>query len=129
MKITDEKIDQLAHLARLEFDSESKKSIKTDLENILDFCEKLNEVDTEGVEPLIYMTDTTNNVREDIVDQAYTKEQILSNAPKKDSDYFRVPKVIEQNNIDRLVNHEDRRYNQHSDYLPNNLLHIIRRSG
>lgn len=97
MKITDEKIDQLAHLARLEFDSESKKSIKTDLENILDFCEKLNEVDTEGVEPLIYMTDTTNNVREDIVDQAYTKEQILSNAPKKDSDYFRVPKVIEQN--------------------------------
>lgn len=97
MKITDEKIDQLAHLARLEFDSEAKSKIKTDLENILKFCEKLNEVDTEGVEPLIYMTETSNNVREDEVSQAYTREQMLSNAPKKDSDYFRVPKVIEQN--------------------------------
>lgn len=97
MKITDEKIDQLAHLARLEFDSEAKARIKTDLENILNFCEKLNEVDTEGVEPLIYMTETSNNVREDEVSQVYTREQMLSNAPKKDSDYFRVPKVIEQN--------------------------------
>lgn len=97
MKITDEKIEQLAHLSRLEFDPETKSKIKTDLENILDFCEKLNEVDTEGVEPLIYMTDTTNTVREDVVEQSFSKEQILSNAPKKDSDYFRVPKVIEQN--------------------------------
>lgn len=97
MNITDEKIDQLAHLARLEFDAESKSKIKNDLENILDFCEKLNEVDTEGIEPLIYMTNTTNNVREDVVDQHFSKDQILSNAPKKDSDYFRVPKVIEQN--------------------------------
>lgn len=97
MKITEEKIEQLAHLARLEFDSESKSKIKADLESILDFCEKLNEVDTDGVEPLIYMTDTVNNVREDIVIQSFTKDQMLSNAPKKDSDYFRVPKVIEQN--------------------------------
>ncbi len=97
MKITDEKIEQLAHLSRLEFDTETKAKIKTDLENILDFCEKLNEVDTDGVEPLIYMTDTMNTVREDAVEQSFTREQILSNAPKKDSDYFRVPKVIEQN--------------------------------
>lgn len=97
MKITDEKIDQLAHLARLEFDADAKQKIRKDLESILDFCEKLNEVDTEGVEPLIYMTDTTNTVREDEVKQEYSKEQMLSNAPKKDSDYFRVPKVIEQN--------------------------------
>lgn len=97
MKITDEKIEQLAHLSRLQFDTETKAKIKTDLENILDFCEKLNEVDTDGVEPLIYMTDTMNTVREDVVEQSFTREQILSNAPKKDSDYFRVPKVIEQN--------------------------------
>jgi len=96
MKITDEKIDQLAHLSRLEFDAEAKAKIKTDLENILDFCEKLNEVNTEGVEPLIYMTETTNTVREDVVEQSFSRDQILSNAPKKDSDYFRVPKVIEQ---------------------------------
>jgi aspartyl-tRNA(Asn)/glutamyl-tRNA(Gln) amidotransferase subunit C len=97
MKITDEKIAQLAHLSRLEFDADATAKIKTDLENILDFCEKLNEVDTEGVEPLIYMTETTNTVREDQVEESFSKDQILSNAPKKDSDYFRVPKVIEQN--------------------------------
>ncbi len=97
MKITDEKIDQLAHLARLEFDDASKQSIKQDLENILHLAESLNQVDTEGVEPLIYMTNTQNNVRTDEVEQNFTKDQIMSNAPKKDSDYFRVPKVIDQN--------------------------------
>ncbi len=97
MKITDEKIEQLAHLSRLEFDDEAKSKIKADLENILVFCEKLNEVDTEGIEPLIYMTDTINNVREDKVEQLVSKDEILKNAPGKDSDYFRVPKVIEQN--------------------------------
>jgi aspartyl-tRNA(Asn)/glutamyl-tRNA(Gln) amidotransferase subunit C len=97
MKITDEKIDQLAHLSRLEFNDEAKARIKTDLENILVLCEKLNEVDTEGIEPLIYMTDTMNNTREDVVKQVFTKDEILRNAPGKDSDYFRVPKVIEQN--------------------------------
>lgn len=97
MKITDEKIDQLAHLSRLEFNDEAKARIKTDLENILVLCEKLNEVDTEGIEPLIYMTDTMNNTREDVVEQVFTKDEILRNAPGKDSDYFRVPKVIEQN--------------------------------
>jgi aspartyl-tRNA(Asn)/glutamyl-tRNA(Gln) amidotransferase subunit C len=97
MKITNEKIDQLAHLSRLEFNSDEQAKIKTDLENILVLCEKLNEVDTQGIEPLIYMTDSENNVREDLVEQNFSREQLLSNAPKKDSDYFRVPKVIEQN--------------------------------
>lgn len=97
MKITNEKIDQLAHLSRLEFDQNEQAKIKADLENILVLCEKLNEVDTEGIDPLIYMTDSENNVREDLVEQNFTREQLLSNAPKKDSDYFRVPKVIEQN--------------------------------
>jgi aspartyl-tRNA(Asn)/glutamyl-tRNA(Gln) amidotransferase subunit C len=96
MKITDEKIDQLAHLSRLEFDEQGKASIKKDLESILELCEKLKEVDTEGIEPLVYMTDTANYVREDVVVQEFSREEILKNAPGKDSDYFRVPKVIEQ---------------------------------
>ena len=96
MKITDEKIEQLAHLARLEFTGDAKKAIRSDLEEIVGFCEKLQELDTEGVEPLIYLTDTTNNLREDTVGGELTREQALMNAPKKDSDYFRVPKVIEQ---------------------------------
>jgi len=97
MKITAEKIDQLAHLARLEFDDTTKQSIRQDLENMLKFAESLNQVDTTGVEPLIYMTNTQNNVRTDEVVQSFTKDELLKNAPKKDSDYFRVPKVIDQN--------------------------------
>ena len=86
----------MAHLARLEFDPNEQMKIKADLENILVLCEKLNEVNTDGSDPLIYMTDAQNNVREDIVEQNFSREQLLRNAPKKDSDYFRVPKVIDQ---------------------------------
>lgn len=96
MEITDERIEQLAHLSRLEFDKEGKEKIKVDLTNILALCEKLNAVDTEGIEPLIYLTDTVNNVREDEVVESITRNEALLNAPKKDSDYFRVPKVIEK---------------------------------
>ncbi|MES2616555.1 MAG: Asp-tRNA(Asn)/Glu-tRNA(Gln) amidotransferase subunit GatC [Bacteroidota bacterium] len=96
MEITNEKINQLAHLARLEFNGEEMENIKKDLHNILGFCEKLNDINTDGVEPLIYMTNTNNRVREDVVSGMIGKEEALKNAPKKDSDYFRVPKVIEQ---------------------------------
>lgn len=96
MEITNEKIAQLAHLSRLEFDKEGMEKIKIDLTNILALCEKLNEVNTDGVEPLIYMTNTANNVREDKVVESISRNEALKNAPKKDSDYFRVPKVIEK---------------------------------
>ena len=96
MKITPEKVDQLAALARLKFEGEEKEQIRQDLEKILVMCEKLNEVNTDGVEPLIYMTDTKNYLREDKVEQQMTHEEALKNAPKKDSDFFRVPKVIGQ---------------------------------
>jgi aspartyl-tRNA(Asn)/glutamyl-tRNA(Gln) amidotransferase subunit C len=96
MKITSEKVDQLAALARLKFEGEEKEQIRQDLEKILDMCEKLNEVNTQGVEPLIYMTETKNCLREDQVEQIINHEEALKNAPKKDSDFFRVPKVIGQ---------------------------------
>lgn len=94
MKITDKKIEELAHLARLEFEGEKKEKIKTDLEKIVGFCEQLNALDTEGIEPLIYLSDSTNVLREDVVKTDITKKEALENAPKKDSDFFRVPKVI-----------------------------------
>ena len=97
MKITEEKVDELAQLARLSFEGAEKQAIREDLEKILAMCEKLNEVDTEGVEPLIYMTDNINVLREDIVVQEINHDEALKNAPKKDSDFFRVPKVIEKN--------------------------------
>lgn len=97
MKITDQKIDELAQLARLSFEGAEKEDIRTDLEKILEMCEKLNEVDTEGVEPLIYMTDNVNVLRQDEVKQEITHEEAMKNAPARDSDFFRVPKVIGQN--------------------------------
>ena len=94
MRINNEVIDQLAHLSRLEFDEKAKEAIRKDLERILEFCEKLNEVDTDGVEPLIYMSDVEDGLREDIVEPPLSKAEALKNAPKADSDYFRVPKVL-----------------------------------
>jgi aspartyl-tRNA(Asn)/glutamyl-tRNA(Gln) amidotransferase subunit C len=97
MKITEEKVRALAHLARLEFEGEALEEIRSDLENIVAMCEQLNGLDTEGVAPLIYMTDAVNVLREDVVHQEISHEEALRNAPAKDSDYFRVPKVIDQN--------------------------------
>jgi len=94
MKITDEIVDHIAHLARLEFIGEDKKEIKKDMEKIITFMDQLNTVDTDGVEPLIFMSYSVNVLREDIAQITISKEQALKNAPKKDSDYFRIPKVL-----------------------------------
>lgn len=94
MRINDDTIDRLAHLARLEFIDQEKIKIREDLEKVLGFCEQLNALDTEGVEPLIFMTEEQNVLRDDIMFQDITHEEALLNAPKKDSDYFRAPKVI-----------------------------------
>lgn len=94
MKLTDEKIKELAHLARLQFEGEELNAIREDLAKITAFCEQLNTVDTTGVEPLTYLTTNENVLREDIAESTMTKEQALKNAPKADSDFFRVPKVI-----------------------------------
>ncbi len=94
MKIDNETIDRLAHLARLEYDGEARENIKKDLERVLDMCEKLNEIDTTGIEPLIFMSDNINDLREDVVKDEISRAEALKNAPDKDSDYFRVPKVI-----------------------------------
>jgi aspartyl-tRNA(Asn)/glutamyl-tRNA(Gln) amidotransferase subunit C len=94
MKIDKETVDKIAHLARLEFENEEKESMIKDMNNMLGFIEKLNELDTADVEPLIYMSDEVNVLREDEVRHDITQEDALKNAPKKDSDYFKVPKVI-----------------------------------
>ncbi|MFN4233353.1 MAG: Asp-tRNA(Asn)/Glu-tRNA(Gln) amidotransferase subunit GatC [Bacteroidia bacterium] len=96
MQVDDKLIDKLAHLARLEFENEAKEEIKKDLTRILSFVEKLNELNTDNVEPLIYITEEVNVLREDIVKQTITQDEALKNAPKHDSDYFRVPRVVEK---------------------------------
>ncbi|TNE71031.1 MAG: Asp-tRNA(Asn)/Glu-tRNA(Gln) amidotransferase subunit GatC [Bacteroidetes bacterium] len=96
MKITDEIVDHIAHLARLEFEGEKKVAIRQDMERIINFMEKLQEVDTENVEPLIFMSEEVNRLREDKLQPMVSQEEALRNAPKKDSDYFRIPKVLDK---------------------------------
>ena len=99
MKITDEIINHLAHLARLEFSDEEKIELKQDLEKMIGFVEKLKEVDTTGIEPLMHITDAVNILRDDKVEKSITKEEALLNAPKTDNNFFIVPKVIKKNNV------------------------------
>lgn len=94
MKIDDTLIDRLSTLSKLSFEGEDLDHIKKDLERMLDFLGKLEEVDTEGVEPLIYITEEVNRMRRDVVTSDFTQEEALKNAPSKDSYYFKVPKVI-----------------------------------
>jgi aspartyl-tRNA(Asn)/glutamyl-tRNA(Gln) amidotransferase subunit C len=89
-------VEKIAELAKLEFNEQEKLEILHDLNKILAFVDKLNELDTTGVEPLVYLNDEVNVLRPDVVVQEITHEEALLNAPKKDSDYFRVPKVIEK---------------------------------
>ncbi len=94
MEITDEMVKNLANLSRLSFNDHEKEEIKKDLQRMISFVEKLNEVDTSNVEPLLYMTDAINIYREDIVQGSMQKEDALKNAPMADNNYFNVPKVI-----------------------------------
>jgi aspartyl-tRNA(Asn)/glutamyl-tRNA(Gln) amidotransferase subunit C len=96
MRIDNELVDRLAELSKLEFNDTEKEKLKSDLQGILNLVEKLEEVNVEGVEPLIYMSDERNVLRKDVIKDTVTKEEALQNAPQKDSDYFKVPKVIKK---------------------------------
>ena len=96
MNIDKETVDKIAHLARLELtEDETVETIK-DMNQILDFMAKLNELDTAGIEPLVYMTDEINVFRDDEVKQVITTQEALQNAPKHNDEYFLVAKVIEK---------------------------------
>jgi aspartyl-tRNA(Asn)/glutamyl-tRNA(Gln) amidotransferase subunit C len=88
MKIDSETVDKIAHLARLELAETEKAEMIGDMNKILSFMEKLNEVDTSAVEPLIYLSNEVNVFREDIVKQEVTVEEALQNSPKHDDQYF-----------------------------------------
>jgi aspartyl-tRNA(Asn)/glutamyl-tRNA(Gln) amidotransferase subunit C len=96
MIIDEETVDKIAHLARLELTGDEKQEMIKDMNKILGFMDKLNEIDTSGIEPLVYMTGEVNVFREDMIKVEITHEEALQNAPKHDTDYFLVPKVIEK---------------------------------
>jgi aspartyl-tRNA(Asn)/glutamyl-tRNA(Gln) amidotransferase subunit C len=95
MTIDEETVDKIAHLARLELSVDEKEAMIKDMNKILGFMDKLNEIDTTAVEPLVYMTNEVNGFREDIIKQEITHEEALQNAPKHDKDFFLVMKVID----------------------------------
>lgn len=94
MEVTDKLIQDLALLSRLHFSDAEKESIKKELKQMIEFVDKLGEVDVEGIEPLMHMSDTTNRLREDVVKGSVSRDEALKNAPESDGIYFRVPKVI-----------------------------------
>ncbi|UII23033.1 Asp-tRNA(Asn)/Glu-tRNA(Gln) amidotransferase subunit GatC [Fulvivirga ligni] len=95
MNIDRDLLNKIAHLARLEFDEDTAEEMMADMTKILTWVEKLNELDTDDVKPLTTMSHEINVLREDEVKPHLSHEKALENAPKKDSDYFRVPKVLE----------------------------------
>ena len=94
MKVGDELIDRLANLAKIEFDKKARGEIKNDMNKMLEFVDKLNEINTNGVDPLIFMSEEINVLREDIAKETITQKDALKNAPQHDSNYIMVPKVV-----------------------------------
>jgi len=96
MEVNDGLINNLALLARLEFNDAEKDEIKNDLQKMIAFIDKLNELDTTGVEPLLHMSENVNMLREDEVMGSISREEALKNAPLHDDQFFKVPKVIKK---------------------------------
>ena len=96
MEVNDALVDKLANLARLQFNTTEKEGIKNDLQRMIQFVEKLNEVDTTGVAPLLHMSEQVNVLREDEVKGSITRAEGLQNAPVHDDEFFKVPKVIKK---------------------------------
>ena len=96
MEVNNKLIQDIAKLSKLKFDDSAEEKMKADLEKMLAFVDKLNEIDTEGVDPLIYMSEEVNVLREDKVTEETSQKDALKNAAEKDSDYFKVPTVLKK---------------------------------
>ena len=96
IKVDDKLIADLSRLAKLKFNEESSERMKSDLKTILGFVDRLSKLDTEGVDPLIYMSEEVNILRNDEISNEVSQQDALKNAPKKDTDYFKVPTVLKK---------------------------------
>jgi aspartyl-tRNA(Asn)/glutamyl-tRNA(Gln) amidotransferase subunit C len=94
MEVNDALVENLCKLACLEFDAAGKQEIKKDLQNMIGFVEKLNELDLRDAEPLLYMGEETNVLRDDIPENPLDRSEALANAPYADNMYFKVPQVV-----------------------------------
>ena len=96
MEVNDAMVDKLAHLSRLHFNETEKEAIKNDLQRMISFVDKLNELKLDGVEPLLFMSEEVNVLREDEIKGSISREEALKNAPLHDGQFFKVPKVIKK---------------------------------
>lgn len=96
MKVEVATVRRLAELSKLSFSENEEKDMVDGLNEMIAFVDKLKEMDTENLEPLVFMTEETNVLREDVVEAPISQADALRNAPSKDMYYFRVPKVIKQ---------------------------------
>ena len=96
MEVNDAMVEKLAHLSRLQYNETEKAEIKNDLQRMIAFVEKLNELDLDNVEPLLHMSDEVNILRDDVVKGSVSRSQALQNAPIHDEQFFKVPKVIKK---------------------------------
>ncbi len=94
MEINMATIDKLSALSKLEFDDQEKLNLQIELQKMLDFVEKLNKVDTEGIEPLMHISNQSDVFRKDEVAGNFSAQQALCNANNKNEQFFLVPKVI-----------------------------------
>ncbi|MDD6857908.1 Asp-tRNA(Asn)/Glu-tRNA(Gln) amidotransferase subunit GatC [Lachnospiraceae bacterium HCP1S3_C3] len=93
--ISDETIEYVGILAKLELNDEEKENAKKDMESMLDYIDKLNELDTTGVEPMSHVFPVNNVFREDVVTNGDDRENILKNAPEEQNGMFNVPKTFD----------------------------------
>lgn len=96
MELTNELVEKLANLARLEFSEADKAAIRNDLQRMISFVEKLDELDLADTEPLLHMSSNINVLRDDEVRGSISREEGLKNAPAHDDKFFKVPKVIKK---------------------------------
>ena len=93
--ISDETIDYVGILAKLELSDEEKEAAKSDMGRMLDYIDKLGELDTDGIEPMSHVFPVNNVFREDVVTNGDDRDNILANAPEERDGSFVVPKTFE----------------------------------
>ncbi len=96
MTIDRELVLKLENLAKLELSENERSKLTTDLNKILSMVEKLEELDTSGIEPLIYINDESVGLREDRIENQVDPKDALANSPDHDGTYFKVPKVLQK---------------------------------
>ena len=96
MKVTNKLISDLAELAKLKFNKSENEKMKSDFKNMLDFIDKLSEINTKDIEPLIYLSDEINSLREDNISIKLSKEMALKNSTSNNSDYFTIPTILKK---------------------------------